>query len=140
MPLVHEHYFHPNHEAFYPRNLWSLSNAFTSAFKKLAPIKQFEVTARLGSFLSEVQENLKRKQELLLNLQSGNGIESNGERLMQAELIKSDESDQSDGSEQSTVAKNFQFPTPRFEADTKKNLQKIRQTVEKAVYQQMFQL
>lgn len=112
MPMVHEHYFHPNHEAFYPRNLWSLSNAFTSAFKKLAPIKQFEVTARLGTYLTEVQENQKQKQELPLNLQSGNRIESNGERLMQSELIKSDESDQSNESKESTVSKNFQFPTP----------------------------
>jgi hypothetical protein len=52
MPLVHEHYFQPRYEEFVSRNLWSLSNAFTSAIKQLAPIKQFEVTARLGSFLS----------------------------------------------------------------------------------------
>ncbi len=61
MPLVHNHYFHPNHEAFYPRNLWSLSNAFTSAFKKLSPVKQFEITARLGTFLTQVQDDLKPK-------------------------------------------------------------------------------
>lgn len=52
MPTVHDHYFHPEHKAFDARNLWSLSNAFTSAFKTLAPVKQFEVTARLGSFLN----------------------------------------------------------------------------------------
>jgi len=69
MPLVHEHYFHPQHEAFIPRNLWSLSNAFTSGFKKLAPVKQFEITARLGNFLSSVQENLRENRELSLNLQ-----------------------------------------------------------------------
>jgi hypothetical protein len=73
MPVVHEHYFHPQHEAFIPRNLWSLSNAFTSGFKKLAPVKQFEVTARLGNFLSVVQENLSQKQELsTIDIPSGN--------------------------------------------------------------------
>lgn len=52
MPVVHEHYFKPTIDAFVPRNLWSLSNAFTSAFKQLTPIKQFEVTARLGAFFA----------------------------------------------------------------------------------------
>ena len=69
MTIVHDYYFHPHHEAFIPRNLWSLSNAFTSSFKKLAPIKQFEVTARLGTYLSDVQKILKQKQELVLQLQ-----------------------------------------------------------------------
>ncbi len=31
--------------------MWSLSNAFTSAFKKLAPVPQFKATAKLGAFL-----------------------------------------------------------------------------------------
>lgn len=52
MPVVHENYFVPSHDAFRPRNLWSLANAFTSAFKALAPLKQFEVTAKLGKYLS----------------------------------------------------------------------------------------
>lgn len=69
MPLVHEHYFHPQHEAFIPRNLWSLSNAFTSGFKKLAPVKQFETTARLGNYLAGVQESLTENRELPLTLQ-----------------------------------------------------------------------
>jgi hypothetical protein len=50
---VHDQYFNPTHEAFQPRNLWSLSNAFTSAFKTLTPLKQYEVTARLGSFFAD---------------------------------------------------------------------------------------
>ena len=33
--------------------IWSLSNAFTSAFKGLDPIPQFEGTAKLGEFLEE---------------------------------------------------------------------------------------
>ena len=70
MPIVHDLYFKPEHEAFVPRNLWSLSNAFTSAFKKLAPVKQFEATARLGTYLSDAQEELSRKGELVLQLPS----------------------------------------------------------------------
>jgi hypothetical protein len=50
---VHDHYFEPKHEEFRQRNLWSLSNAFTSAFKSLSPMKQYEVTARLGAFFAD---------------------------------------------------------------------------------------
>jgi hypothetical protein len=39
--LVHDLYFSPQHEEFQSRTLWSLSNAFTSAFKELEPIPQF---------------------------------------------------------------------------------------------------
>ena len=49
---VHDLYFNPQHEEFQPRTMWSLSNAFTSAFKELDPIPQFKATARLGAFLS----------------------------------------------------------------------------------------
>ena len=48
---VHELYFNPPHEEFEPRTMWSLSNAFTSAFKELEPIPQFKATAKLGGFL-----------------------------------------------------------------------------------------
>ncbi len=48
---VHDCYFEPSHEEFKPRTLWSLSNAFTSAFKELDPIPQFRATAKLGGFL-----------------------------------------------------------------------------------------
>jgi hypothetical protein len=51
---VHELYFNPQHEEFQPRTMWSLSNAFTSAFKELDPIPQFRATAKLGSFLEAV--------------------------------------------------------------------------------------
>jgi hypothetical protein len=47
---VHDLYFNPNHEEFQPRTMWSLSNAFTSAFKELDPIPQFRATAKLGKF------------------------------------------------------------------------------------------
>jgi len=48
---VHDLYFKPAHEEFSPRTLWSLSNAFTSAFKELEPIPQFKATSKLGAFL-----------------------------------------------------------------------------------------
>lgn len=48
---VHELYFSPTHVEFQPRTLWSLTNAFTAAFKELEPIPQFRATARLGEFL-----------------------------------------------------------------------------------------
>jgi hypothetical protein len=52
---VHERYFNPRHEEFQPRTMWSLSNAFTSAFKELDPIPQFRATAKLGSFFEAVR-------------------------------------------------------------------------------------
>jgi len=50
---VHDLYFEPKYEEFRPRTIWSLSNAFTSAFKELDPIPQFKATARLGEFLEQ---------------------------------------------------------------------------------------
>jgi hypothetical protein len=34
--------------------MWSLSNAFASAFKKLDPIPQFKATANVGEFLNQL--------------------------------------------------------------------------------------
>jgi hypothetical protein len=48
---VHDLYFERKYEEFRPRTIWSLSNAFTSAFKELDPIPQFKATAKLGEFL-----------------------------------------------------------------------------------------
>jgi len=48
---VHDLYFDPKYEEFRSRTIWSLSNAFTSAFKELEPIPQFRATAKLGEFL-----------------------------------------------------------------------------------------
>src|SRR5437879_568074 len=48
---VHDLYFEPKYEEFNPRTIWSLSNAFTSAFKELDPVPQFKATAMLGEFL-----------------------------------------------------------------------------------------
>jgi hypothetical protein len=47
---IHDLYFNPQHEEFQPRTLWSLSNAFTSAFKELEPIPQFRATAQTRRF------------------------------------------------------------------------------------------
>jgi hypothetical protein len=45
---VHDLYFEPKYEEFQSRTIWSLSNAFTSAFKELEPIPQFKATAKGG--------------------------------------------------------------------------------------------
>jgi hypothetical protein len=54
---VHRHYFEPEHEEFQPRTMWSLSNAFTSAFKELDPIPQFKAAARLAPFLAQFKRD-----------------------------------------------------------------------------------
>ena len=51
LPEVHRLYFEPQYPEFSQRTMWSLSNAFTSAFKELDPIPQFKATAKLGEFL-----------------------------------------------------------------------------------------
>ena len=51
---VHRHYFEPEYPEFSARTMWSLSNAFTSAFKRLEPIPQFKATAKLGEFLAQL--------------------------------------------------------------------------------------
>ncbi len=53
---VHDLYFNPQFEDFAPRTMWSLSNAFTSAFKELEPIPQFKATAKLGAFLDATEQ------------------------------------------------------------------------------------
>jgi hypothetical protein len=54
LPEVHGLYFDPEYPEFSSRTMWSLSNAFTSAFKKLHPIPQFKATAKLGGFLAQL--------------------------------------------------------------------------------------
>jgi len=52
---VHDLYFNPQHEEFEPRTTWSLSNAFTSAFKNgtrfrsLKPLRSWAASWRRGS-------------------------------------------------------------------------------------------
>jgi hypothetical protein len=54
LPEVHRLYFEPEYPEFSARTMWSLSNAFTSAFKKLNPVPQFKATAKLGAFLAQL--------------------------------------------------------------------------------------
>jgi len=54
LPEVHRLYFEPQYPEFSARTMWSLSNAFTSAFKKLDPVPQFKATAKLGAFLTQL--------------------------------------------------------------------------------------
>jgi hypothetical protein len=51
---VHKNYFTPQFDEFAERTMFSLSNAFTSAFKALDPIPYFKATARLGAFLAPI--------------------------------------------------------------------------------------
>lgn len=51
---VHNEYFiKPSFEEFRGNNLWTLENAFTTTFKKLKPVQQFEAAAKLGKFLAQ---------------------------------------------------------------------------------------
>lgn len=52
LPAVHKHYFEPEHDEFKNATLWSLSNAFTSAFKDLKAFQQFRATGKLAPFLN----------------------------------------------------------------------------------------
>jgi hypothetical protein len=47
---VHKAYFEPQYDDFAARTMFSLSNAFTTAFKQLDPIPYFKATAKLGAF------------------------------------------------------------------------------------------
>lgn len=52
-PDVHRLYFEPEHDEFRPRTFYSLSNAFSSAFKTLEPVRLMEATAKLAPFLAQ---------------------------------------------------------------------------------------
>lgn len=54
---VHKLYFEAAYEDFKPRTLWSLSNAFTSAFKQLKPMTHFRAAAKLGAYLERFSQN-----------------------------------------------------------------------------------
>jgi hypothetical protein len=52
MKSVHREYFErPSHKEFEQPTMWSLENSFTTTFKELAPVRQYEMTARLAKFL-----------------------------------------------------------------------------------------
>ena len=54
LPEVHRLYFEPEYSEFSARTMWSLSNGFTIAFKKLDPVPQFKATAKPGEFLAQL--------------------------------------------------------------------------------------
>jgi hypothetical protein len=54
MKGVDRQFFSPTHEEFKPKTLWSMENAFTSTFKQLKPIPQYQATAQLGTFMKNV--------------------------------------------------------------------------------------
>ncbi len=53
---VHDNYFDPQFDEFKPRTLWSLHNAFTSAFGALGdPMRQFQATNGLARYWPKVE-------------------------------------------------------------------------------------
>jgi len=56
LPDVHRLYFEPQCPEFAGRTMWSLSNAFTSAFKKLDPVPQCKATAKPGVFRAQLPD------------------------------------------------------------------------------------
>jgi hypothetical protein len=61
LPEVHRLYFEPQYPEFAAKTMWSLSNAFTSAFKMLDPVPQFKATAsgRLSRTTAQLIRDLR---------------------------------------------------------------------------------
>jgi hypothetical protein len=97
MAEVHDNYFDPREDDFRPRTMWSLSNAFTSAFKTLAPTKQFEVTAHLGAYLSDIRPDVRLNPRngasivLLPNVNEKEDILTEGDSIVNHEVEPDDE-------------------------------------------------
>jgi hypothetical protein len=54
---VHKEFFiAPSYDEFRDKTVWSLENAFTTAFKELRPQQQYLATARLGKFLTPLSQ------------------------------------------------------------------------------------
>lgn len=47
---MRDQYFHPQHDDFRPRTMWSLSNAFTFVLKEIDPVPQYKATGKLAGF------------------------------------------------------------------------------------------
>jgi hypothetical protein len=55
---VHQEYFvSPSYEDLRAKTVWSLENAFTTAFKALKPVQQYTATAKLGKFLKPYSQS-----------------------------------------------------------------------------------
>lgn len=63
---VHKHYFEPLHQEFEPRNLWSLQNAFTEAFKDLQPEPFVQANQSLARFFP-TPESLRTIETVTVN-------------------------------------------------------------------------
>jgi hypothetical protein len=61
LPDVYRLYFEPEYPDSASRTMWSLSNAFSSAFQILDPIPQFKATAKLGAFLANLRAKVFNK-------------------------------------------------------------------------------
>ena len=57
LPEVHRLYFEPQYPEFSARTMWSLSNVFTSAFKKLDPVPQSKPPPNSGPFFPNCRIN-----------------------------------------------------------------------------------
>lgn len=51
LPDVAKHYFEPPHPEFEPRNVWSLHNAFTEAFKQMEAMPAHRANMRVSRIL-----------------------------------------------------------------------------------------
>jgi len=51
---VHDLHFEPKYKEFRPRTIWSLSNAFTSAFKKTDPPHNANANVQSRGFLTKL--------------------------------------------------------------------------------------
>ena len=72
----------PQYGEFKPRTVWSLSNAFTSAFKNLDAILRFRATAKLGGFFrSSLQAKLLRANEGLAAVRIDGPVSRRNARL-----------------------------------------------------------
>jgi hypothetical protein len=54
MKQTHQEFFRPSYEEFEGRSLFSLHNAFTSAFKQLNAMRMYHETARLGTYFQNL--------------------------------------------------------------------------------------
>jgi hypothetical protein len=54
MREVDQLYFQPKYEEFQPRTLYSLQNAFTSAFQQLDPIPMYRATSSAGEYFAAI--------------------------------------------------------------------------------------
>lgn len=119
---VHKHYFEPPQKDFAERTFWSLSNAFTAMIKELPPIKQFQVTAKLGVFLNEQCDQFFGNEgegngSLQVHGRNGQVIPITAEKKTKIELVEESnaesedfEIEEIDDSEESETSISKRFP------------------------------